>query len=92
MRRKQQITLLREALRLTREYVSEPMLPALSGWTWFDAAIATGGLEGFGGCGCALDPKTWGHAPTTVGLRYCGLPAGHGGEHAPHPESGDTEP
>jgi hypothetical protein len=26
-----------EAVRLTREYVGEELLPALPGWTWFDA-------------------------------------------------------
>jgi hypothetical protein len=29
-----------EALRLTREYVGEDLLPALPGWSWFDATEA----------------------------------------------------
>ena len=27
----------REALRLTREYVGEDALPAIEGWSWYDA-------------------------------------------------------
>lgn len=30
----------REALRLTREYVGEHQLPAVEGWSWFDAVTA----------------------------------------------------
>lgn len=30
----------KEALRLTREYVGEDMLPALDGWSWYDATVA----------------------------------------------------
>lgn len=74
------VTMLREAIRLTREYVGEPMLPALEGWTWFDAIKATGGFDGFGGCGCVLDPQVFGRTPAGE-LRYCNLPAAHDGEH-----------
>jgi len=28
-----------EALRLTREYVGEEMLPPLEGWSWYDATV-----------------------------------------------------
>lgn len=28
-----------EALRLTREYVGEERLPALEGWSWYDATL-----------------------------------------------------
>lgn len=28
-----------EALRLTREYVGERTLPAIPGWSWFDASV-----------------------------------------------------
>lgn len=74
------VHLLREAIRLTREYVGEPMLPALEGWTWFDAIAATGGFDGFGGCGSVLDP--WEHGRTRDGaLLYCNLPAAHEGDH-----------
>ncbi len=31
-----------EALRLTREYVGEEMLPAIPGWSWYDATVALG--------------------------------------------------
>jgi hypothetical protein len=31
-----------EALRLTREYVGEDVLPALPGWAWYDALVAAG--------------------------------------------------
>jgi len=87
--RDESVLLLREAIRLTREYVGEPMLPAVPGWTWFDAIGATGGYEGFGGCGCVLDPKVHGRTPDGW-LRYCGLPAGHDGDHAcgPHAVTG----
>jgi hypothetical protein len=71
---------LREAIRLTREYVGEPMLPALPGWTWFEAIGATGGYEGFGGCGAVLDPQFHGRSPSG-NLRYCTLPAAHDGDH-----------
>lgn len=84
--KEEQIALLRNAIRLTREYVGEPMLPAVEGWSWFDAIVATGGLDGFGGCGCALDPHVFGLTPSR-GLRYCGLPAGHRGDHAPAPDA-----
>ncbi len=78
-----EVELLREAIRLTREYVGERMLPALEGWTWFDAIKATGGFAGFGGCGCVLDPQV--HGRDRLGeLRYCTLPAGHDGEHGLH--------
>lgn len=71
---------LREAIRLTREYVGARMLPALPGWSWFDAIAATGGFEGFGACGCVLDPRV--HGRTADGeLRYCDLPAAHEGDH-----------
>ncbi len=71
---------LREAIRLTREYVGERMLPAREGWTWFEVIGATGGYEGFGGCGCVLDP--WVHGRASNGdLLYCTLPAGHDGDH-----------
>lgn len=30
----------REALRLTREYVGEDKLPAIKGWSWYDATEA----------------------------------------------------
>jgi hypothetical protein len=30
----------REALRLTREYVGEKVLPAIEGWSWYDATVA----------------------------------------------------
>lgn len=36
---------LREAIRLTREYVGEEVLPAIPGWTWYDAMMATGGWQ-----------------------------------------------
>lgn len=29
-----------EALRLTREYVGEDVLPAIEGWSWYDAMTA----------------------------------------------------
>lgn len=86
MTQDEQITLLREAIRLTREYVGEPMLPAVEGWSWFDAVVATGGLDGFGGCGCPLDPQVFGR-PSVGKLHYCGLPAGHSGDHGPRPAS-----
>ncbi len=28
-----------EAMRLTREYVGEEMLPPLPGWSWYDATV-----------------------------------------------------
>lgn len=87
MTKDEEIALLRNAIRLTREYVGEPTLPAVEGWDWFDAIVATGGLDGFGGCGCALDPKVFGRAPTASGLRFCGLPAGHRGNHGPRPDA-----
>jgi hypothetical protein len=30
----------REALRFTREYVGEDTLPAIEGWSWYDATVA----------------------------------------------------
>ena len=30
----------KEALRLTRGYVGEDMLPALKGWSWYDATVS----------------------------------------------------
>ena len=83
------VTLLREAIRLTREYVGERMLPAVSGFTWFDAVGATGGYEGFGGCGCVLNPKIHGRTPDGK-LRFCTLPAGHEGAHSIY-ESAENE-
>ena len=71
---------LREAIRLTREYVGDSTLPALEGWDWFDAVKATGGLEGFGTCGCVLDPQEFGRTPTGK-LLFCRRPAGHDGDH-----------
>jgi len=35
-----------EALRLTREYVGEDMLPALPGWSWFDATERANAILG----------------------------------------------
>ena len=29
-----------EAFRLTREYVGEELLPAIPGWSWYDATVA----------------------------------------------------
>lgn len=80
---------LREAIRLTREYVGDRTLPAVPGWTWFDAIVATGGFEDFGGtCGCVLDPKVWGrprdHHASDTGERklfYCTLAPDHDGDH-----------
>ncbi len=44
-----------EALRLTREYVGEEMLPALEGWSWYDATVnAQDVLERLG-----RDPPPW---------------------------------
>jgi hypothetical protein len=71
---------LREAIRLTREYVGERTLPALPGWDWFEAIKATGGLDGFGGCGAVLDPQVHGREGGRH-LRYCNLPADHDGDH-----------
>lgn len=81
-----EIQRLREAIRLTREYVGEPMLPAVPGWSWFDAIASTGGFDGFGGCGCVLDPQEHGRTPTG-GLHYCGRSAGHDGPHTPLSDS-----
>jgi hypothetical protein len=36
----------REALRLTREYVGEDVLPALPGWSWHDATVKIDELLG----------------------------------------------
>ncbi len=37
-----------EALRLTREYVGEDLLPPLEGWSWYDATVnAQDVLEAF---------------------------------------------
>jgi hypothetical protein len=36
----------REALRLTREYVGEDRLPAIEGWSWFDATVLIDALLG----------------------------------------------
>lgn len=76
----EQIALLREAIRLTREYIGEPTLPAVEGFSWFDAIKATGGFAGFGGCGVSLDPHKWGR--TNGGnLLSCNLPPDHDGDH-----------
>jgi hypothetical protein len=75
-----QVTQLRTALRLTREYVGYRTLPAVKGWDWYDAIEATGGFDGFGPCGCALDPQEWGR-PNPSALHYCGKDAGHDGDH-----------
>ena len=74
--------LLRRALRLTREYVGERALPAAPGWEWYEAVKATGGFDGFGRCGCVLDPQVHGR-PRAGDLFYCTLAAGHEGDHAP---------
>ena len=75
-----EVVLLREAIRLTREYVGERMLPAVEGWSWFEAVAATGGFDGFGTCGCVLDPQMYGR--TRAGeLFYCTRPAGHDDVH-----------
>ncbi len=81
------IHMLREAIRLTREYVGDRTLPAVEGWTWFDAIKATGGFEGFGTCGCALDPWVWGrpqgHHVSDTGERklyYCTYAPDHDGD------------
>lgn len=71
---------LREAIRLTREYVGEAMLPAVEGWDWYDAIKATGDCEGFGKCGVALDPVMHGRHRNGW-LKHCQGPAGHVGEH-----------
>ena len=71
---------LREAIRLTREYIGERALPAVAGWSWFDAIASTGGFDGFGRCGCVLDPQAHGR-PMAGDLFYCGLSAGHDGDH-----------
>lgn len=85
-RMEQSVRLLREAIRLTREYVGESVLPALPGWAWFDVVGQTGGYEGFGGCGAVLDPALWGRTSGAAGgLRYCNLPAGHAGDHGRRP-------
>ena len=34
------LVMAKEALRLTREYVGEDMLPAIKGWSWYDATVA----------------------------------------------------
>lgn len=75
-----QVAQLRQAIRLTREYVGERALPAVEGWDWFDAIKATGGFVGFGGCGCALDPQVFGRPREGV-LFYCRRGAGHEGDH-----------
>ena len=74
------VELLREAIRLTREYVGYRMLPATEGWSWFDAVKATGGFDGFGDCGCVLDPAVFGR-PRAGDLFYCDRPADHDGDH-----------
>ena len=80
------VELLREAIRLTREYVGPRMLPAVEGWSWFEAVKATGGLDGFGDCGCVLDPAVFGRPTFTPGeMFYCDLPAGHDGDHGREP-------
>lgn len=35
-----------EAIRLTREYVGEEMLPEIEGWSWYDATIMVNNLIG----------------------------------------------
>ena len=40
-----QVEELREAIRLTREYVGPDVLPAVAGWSWYDAMLATGGWD-----------------------------------------------
>ena len=75
------VELLREAIRLTREYVGERMLPAVEGWSWFDAVKATGGFDGFGRCGCVLSPWAFGRPQRAGELFYCDRPAGHDGDH-----------
>lgn len=77
---------LREAIRLTREYIGERALPAAEGWEWFDAIKATGGFDGFGHCGCVLDPQKHGR-PRAGDLFYCHRPAGHEDDHG-LPQSG----
>ena len=73
------IRILREAIRLTREYVGETMLPAEDGWTWYEAIKATGDCEGFGHCGCVLNPAIVGYAWPGNSLKHCSFPTGHQG-------------
>lgn len=35
-----------EAIRLTREYVGEDLLPMLAGWSWYDAVVAVNAAIG----------------------------------------------
>lgn len=71
---------LREAIRLTREYVGPQLLPAVPGWSWYDAIAATGGFEGFGECGCVLDPAIHGRNPNST-LLFCNLDINHSEDH-----------
>ena len=71
-----QVLLLRRAILHTRQYVGDRALPAWEGWDWFDAIEATGGVEGYGTCGCSLDPQVFGRGQDGS-LLYCTLPAGH---------------
>ena len=78
---------LREAIRLTREYVGESTLPALPGWSWYDAIEVTGGFDGFGNCGMVLDPQVHGLTKDgDLGLLYCTLDINHDGDHGRAPE------
>lgn len=39
------IEMLRTAIHHTQEYIGPGLLPALPGWSWYDALMNTGGIE-----------------------------------------------